>query len=875
MTTNFRVPFEPGHVHTALACIAALLFIHHPTADAQQGGATDAPPLVVFPEDENRADRPPLSASAAVVLGSIQSDPTASDIRIGHSNPDAVLAARALSLALPSAPDACTDSAQGEIEFTDVEVTYNEENLVSVYARGDTADSEISLVIQGSDVLGSIRCGGDVYKIHPLGDGTTAVYEFDASLLREHPPGWTESIQDSWTEIMHEENQGAHDQAPNPAARDSPGTPGASGDSGDQIDVLVAYTSAARVEAGNIDAFIQLAINNANRIYANSNIALRLRVVDKYEVNYSQHDDMRVDLDRLSFWSTTVFSDTGRRPDPQGYMDEIHERRDRVGADLVALFVRRVSNYCGYAWIPNYGRFPTYDWSRRGFSVTAHSCEALGNYTFTHEIGHNQSADHNPPYALTQPAFRYGHGFCNTAGNWRTVMSYADNGENNGKVPCRTRTPYFSSPIVLRQGSPTGDAAVRDNRRVLMETASRVANFREAKVPQTTAHMLPFVTPASNLSQEGLVRIVNHSDRAGRVSITAIDDRGQRFGPVSLALDALQALNFTSRQLESGAVAGLSGGIGDGYGNWRLELTSDLEVEPLAYIRTPDGLLASMHEIAAETAEGSKTYRVPFFNPGSNVNRVSRLRLINPGSSSASVEITGVDDTGQAPPRGSVRLDLGAGMSRRVTARELEDGTSQFSGFGDGTEKWRLTVSASQPIHVMSLLELRSGHLTNLSRGQAGATGTSPPPPPPTPQYWGAIATGWSGLSCRSGLFFYSRRNGLDRNAVSSAALSDCQSAGRSGCGVRVTFEQCGALAIGGASADCAVYGGSGTAGPAAEQNALSQCRARYGNCRLVRRTSDGTNITICNTGFAAETSAEGQSDSHGAIAPIGDGTSE
>ena len=340
-----RTSFAPGRVWTAIACgfLAALLVAHHPVVDAQQADATNSPPLVVFAQSKAGADQAPLSAQASATLETIQSDPAASDVRIGHSNPDAVIAARALSLALPSAPDACTDSGQGTIDFTDVAVVYNDEDLVSVYARDDATDSEISLVIQGTDVLGSVRCGDEIYKITPLGDGMTAVYEFDTSRLREHPPGWREFIQDSWTEITHE-GEGEWDedgQAPDAMPRDSPGTPGAAADADDEIDILVAYTRAAKVGAGNIDAFIQTAINNANRIYSNTEINLRLRVVDKYEVSYSRDADMKVDLERLAFRRDTEISDTGRRPDPQGYMDEIHDRRDRYGADLVALFVGR------------------------------------------------------------------------------------------------------------------------------------------------------------------------------------------------------------------------------------------------------------------------------------------------------------------------------------------------------------------------------------------------------------------------------------------------------------------------------------------------------------------------------------------------------
>ena len=64
-------------------------------------------------------------------------------------------------------------------------------------------------------------------------------------------------------------------------------------------------------------------------------------------------------------------------------------------------------------------------------------------------------------------------------------------------------------------------------------------------------------------------------------------------------------------------------GSGDGSGNWRLELTTDptdLKMEALAYIRTTEGFVTSMHEVAAETQGGSNRYHVPFFNPGRNAS---------------------------------------------------------------------------------------------------------------------------------------------------------------------------------------------------------------------------------------------------------------
>ena len=52
-------------------------------------------------------------------------------------------------------------------------------------------------------------------------------------------------------------------------------------------------------------------------------------------------------------------------------------------------------------------------------------------------------------------------------------------------------------------------------------------------------------------------------------------------------------------------------------------------------------------------------------------------------------------------------------------SQDLESGNPSkrlSGGFGDGAGKWRLTVSADQPLHVMSLMQSPTGHLTNLSR---------------------------------------------------------------------------------------------------------------------------------------------------------------
>ena len=225
---------------------------------------------------------------------------------------------------------------------------------------------------------------------------------------------------------------------------------------------------------------------------------------------------------------------------------------------------------------------------------------------------------------------------------------------------------------------------------------------------------LPLFTAASNENQQGFARIVNHSDEAGTVRIYGIDDTGDRDGPVTLSLEARATAHFNSGDLEAGnASKGLSGRLGDGEGDWRLELYTELDIEPLAYIRTRDGFVTTMHEVVPETAAG---YHVRFFNPGRNRAQRSRLRLINPTDQDVAVTIRGIDDAGEAPPEGEVELDLPAGSARTVTAQELESGRGGLGGsFGDGTGKWQLFVTADGAIEVMSLLQSPTGHLSNLS----------------------------------------------------------------------------------------------------------------------------------------------------------------
>ena len=242
----------------------------------------------------------------------------------------------------------------------------------------------------------------------------------------------------------------------------------------------------------------------------------------------------------------------------------------------------------------------------------------------------------------------------------------------------------------------------------------------------TATYRLPLVTAARNTSRQGFVRVINGSDRAGSVQIHAIDDSGQSYGPIMLSIGPSATRHFNAGDLEDGNPdKGLSGGVGSGSGDWRLDLTTDLDILPLAYVRTRDGLLAAVHDLVPESGG---THYVPTFNPASNDGQSSLLRLVNLDDRGVDVMIDGLDDGGEGTPMGQVSLQLPAHGAMTVSANDLEGGSADLQGrLGDGRGKWQLFVTASGEIQVLSLMETVSGHLLNLSTsGEAAAPPSAP-----------------------------------------------------------------------------------------------------------------------------------------------------
>ena len=239
------------------------------------------------------------------------------------------------------------------------------------------------------------------------------------------------------------------------------------------------------------------------------------------------------------------------------------------------------------------------------------------------------------------------------------------------------------------------------------------------------SHHIPLFVGRARESRQGFLRVINRGDRTP-VHVEVRDHAGARYGPTTLSIQDGAVAHFNSADLEDGNFdKGLSRGVGTGTGDWHVKLWAN-DIEALAYMRTSDGFLTSIHDVVPRLPDG--TYRVPTFNPASNINQVSMLRLVSQGSEVATIAISGVDDKG-ASPGDTVSFSLDPGSVRTLSAQDLESGNGLDGALGDGRGKWRLIVASDEPISVASLLESPTRHLTNLStvpdnkeRVEGGAT---------------------------------------------------------------------------------------------------------------------------------------------------------
>ena len=216
------------------------------------------------------------------------------------------------------------------------------------------------------------------------------------------------------------------------------------------ITLVVAFTKQAASHFDNIETdLIAPAVEDTNQSFRNSGIGhIHIELVHAYQTDYVETGS--------HFDHVYRFSGKG-----DGYMDEIHDIRDRVQADVAVLVVHDPQG-CGLAA----GVAPKED---RAFAVVHHECAAT-SYSIAHEIGHIIGARHDAGLDDSVAPYPYGHGFVHGK-DWRTMMSYKESCDG-----C-PRLPLWSSPAIKVHGVPAGDEK-SNNARVISEGAARVAGFR-------------------------------------------------------------------------------------------------------------------------------------------------------------------------------------------------------------------------------------------------------------------------------------------------------------------------------------------------------------------------------------------------------------
>lgn len=305
-------------------------------------------------------------------------------------------------------------------------------------ANGMEFDSfnTVILVKNGRKITGNVHYQGQLYEIRPLKKRGHVVVTVDNSRRPpEHPP---------------EINRLPFISMPIAEEREAPNlVTAASGNT--VITALVNYTPSAASASGDINGLIDLAVAESNQGYANSGVAITLQLLKKSQTTYTESGSFNTDLTRY-------------RSTSDGYMGYIHTERNQHGADVAVLLINNSSS-CGLA-------------SGIGSSVStafavAHWGCATGYYSFAHEIGHLQSARHDPATDSTNTPYAYGHGYRYSW--WRTIMAY-----DCPAGGCYTRLNYWSNPNVLYNGVPMGTVTTHDNARVLNNTRGTVAGFKTA-----------------------------------------------------------------------------------------------------------------------------------------------------------------------------------------------------------------------------------------------------------------------------------------------------------------------------------------------------------------------------------------------------------
>lgn len=298
-------------------------------------------------------------------------------------------------------------------------------------------DSHVSFAEREGVVSGLVNALSDVYQVRTITPGSY--------LLERADPATEQGELNPLIDTSHIDKDVAA-----PAANDAPA------DERGTIDVLLLYTPRAVTRVGDtaqIQALIARIVSDTNTIFLRSGITTRVRLAGSAEFSLEESASMSSDLSTLT-----------NSPIARGL-------RDQYRADLVQLLEdTNQGGVCGIAWLLTSLANTNFN----AYSVADVDC--AGQYTPTHEMGHNMGSHHAPEDSASVALFPYSFGYKDPALGFRTVMAYACAGSSCPRIP------NMSNPAMAHNGGVTGTDG-QNNALSINNAAQTVANFRQASSP--------------------------------------------------------------------------------------------------------------------------------------------------------------------------------------------------------------------------------------------------------------------------------------------------------------------------------------------------------------------------------------------------------
>lgn len=479
------------------------------------------------------------------------------------------------------------------------------------------------------------------------------------------------------------------------------------------IDVMIVYTPAMLAQAGSVpamEAMCQTAVATADQAFADSGINAHLRLVHTQLVQYVESGDSAIDVGRLQNPS-------------DGFMDEVPRLQDQYSADVVHLFVSKLSDgHSGMGFVTIIKEGILRD-SAYGVELGSYATHA-----FPHELGHNLGCAHDRANAGTSPAqaFSYSYGCSFTGADgvvYGDIMSYIG-----------APTQRYSNPGILYKGAPAGFSKASnnsaDNATTINSTAAIVAGYREPNMQNTPECSLAAPSdgttfPAAAIGNSGASKyafIRNHG--SAPLVIT-------NFGFQSGGSDFLVGVYLSSSIVPNGGgwppVADPSTFVIDPHGYAELVLnyvpSNYREADATLSFVTNDPRLGNRQQTLNLTG-----------GVGPRLKNISTRLQVGTGDN---VLIGGFIVGGSSPRKVMIRA-IGPSLGSSGITGALSDPTLELyqgatllasnDDWGSGVARDALTLSGLAPSNDLEsaiLVTLPPGSYTTIVRGSGGSTGVA------------------------------------------------------------------------------------------------------------------------------------------------------